>query len=406
MALAEQAYEIRLKPPLPWQRKLEAAYRSDARFVLAVMGRRAGKTTGLGRIAGRCALESQPILWGAPTHDLASIGRKKILEQWRPTITRTTQSPADVDFVGGGSILFRSFERPGASIGRKFRLAVVDEAARVKRQPIYEDLLPALADLGGKMIAITTPRGRTGWVWDWYQRAMAGDPLYAVIHGPTSDNPDRNIQDFVEIARANMPESLFRQEILAEFVEGEGQVFRRIAEAACLPSYRDAAVGDYAIGCDVAKHQDYTVLYAVHTETGEVHACDRFNQLDWTLIEQRISDFAARWPGIIWLDSTGVGDGVFDRLNARGLPVQPFKFSSDSKQNLVIALCNALEKGEVKFPADPVLIGELESFAYEELPSGRFRYSAPEGMHDDCVMALALAVWGRAQYSPVVMGWV
>jgi len=73
----------------------------------------------------------------------------------------------------------------------------------------------------------------------------------------------------------------------------------------------------------------------------------------------------------------------------------PVKFTSESKSRLVVALMNAMEKGEVSYPRDETLIGELEAFAYEELPSGKFRYSAPEGQHDDCVIALALAVWGR-----------
>jgi hypothetical protein len=108
----------------------------------------------------------------------------------------------------------------------------------------------------------------------------------------------------------------------------------------------------------------------------------------------------------VWLDSTGVGDGVYDRLDAAGVPVQPVVFTSESKQRLVIALSNAMEKREIAFPDDAVLRGELEAFAYDELPSGKFRYGAPEGLHDDCVMALALAVWGRAQHAPLVMGWV
>jgi len=38
-----------------------------------------------------------------------------------------------------------------------------------------------------------------------------------------------------------------------------------------------------------------------------------------------------------------------------------------------------------------VLIGELQAYQAERLPSGMLRYSAPEGLHDDTVMALALA---------------
>lgn len=44
----------------------------------------------------------------------------------------------------------------------------------------------------------------------------------------------------------------------------------------------------------------------------------------------------------------------------------------------------------MRFPDGPIR-QELESFEYEYTGRG-VRYSAPQGVHDDCVMALALAV--------------
>jgi len=41
-----------------------------------------------------------------------------------------------------------------------------------------------------------------------------------------------------------------------------------------------------------------------------------------------------------------------------------------------------------------VLINELQSYEMERLPSGLMSYGAPDGLHDDCVMSLALAWHG------------
>jgi hypothetical protein len=41
----------------------------------------------------------------------------------------------------------------------------------------------------------------------------------------------------------------------------------------------------------------------------------------------------------------------------------------------------------------PLLKAELESYSYEITHTGHIQYSAPEGFHDDCVIALALAAW-------------
>jgi hypothetical protein len=66
-------------------------------------------------------------------------------------------------------------------------------------------------------------------------------------------------------------------------------------------------------------------------------------------------------------------------------------------------LAVAIQRLEVTFP-EGAISAELETFEYEYTRTG-VRYSAPEGMHDDCVMALALAVQqtARPQFSvPIV----
>ncbi|MDD5707338.1 MAG: hypothetical protein PHR35_15555 [Kiritimatiellae bacterium] len=42
-----------------------------------------------------------------------------------------------------------------------------------------------------------------------------------------------------------------------------------------------------------------------------------------------------------------------------------------------------------------VLTAELKRYEYEIGPTGQISYRAPEGYHDDCVMALALATHRR-----------
>jgi hypothetical protein len=56
----------------------------------------------------------------------------------------------------------------------------------------------------------------------------------------------------------------------------------------------------------------------------------------------------------------------------------------------------------VTYPAG-VIVDELECFEYEYTRTG-VRYSAPEGYHDDCVIALALAVEQRRRLNPAIRG--
>jgi len=71
---------------------------------------------------------------------------------------------------------------------------------------------------------------------------------------------------------------------------------------------------------------------------------------------------------------------------------------------LIKNLSIMLENEQIFFPADDKqLIHELEAFQYELLPSGKFRYNAPEGLHDDEVNALMLAAWGLKQEQNVAI---
>jgi hypothetical protein len=167
------------------------------------------------------------------------------------------------------------------------------------------------------------------------------------------------------------------------------------------------------VGCDIAKHTDWTVLIAMDAKTGRCLEMERFNQLDWTLQKERIAGFVRRWNALLVMDATGVGDPVYDDLR-RVLPrVEGFKITAQTKRELVQGLMVAVEQRRVMWPMAtvvrsqesefrmrggtgdwPVLTAEMKRYEYEIGPTGQISYAAPSGYHDDCVMALALGVWG------------
>ena len=89
------------------------------------------------------------------------------------------------------------------------------------------------------------------------------------------------------------------------------------------------------------------------------------------------------------IDSTGVGDPIVEDLQRELGNVQGFKFTSKSKQDLMVGLASAIQQRKITYP-DGVIVHELESFEYLYTRTG-IKYSAPSGLHDDCVMSLALA---------------
>jgi hypothetical protein len=101
------------------------------------------------------------------------------------------------------------------------------------------------------------------------------------------------------------------------------------------------------------------------------------------------------------IDSTGVGDPIVEDIRKVCRRVEGFKFTSQSKQQLMEGLQIAIQTAEVRFP-DGWLRNELESFGFRYSGRGQVQYEATAG-HDDGVCALALALLARRQRRPLLL---
>jgi hypothetical protein len=137
---------------------------------------------------------------------------------------------------------------------------------------------------------------------------------------------------------------------------------------------------------DLAKSLDFTVIIGLDKDK-QVCVFERF-QKSWNDTIETVRRICGNTKALV--DSTGVGDAVLESLQAGGRRnFEGFKFTSHSKQQLMEGLAVGIQKQEIGFP-DGVIANELESFEYEYTRTG-VRYSAPSGMRDDTVCALALA---------------
>lgn len=283
----------------------------------------------------------------------------------------------------GNTLDFGSAERPELLEGFGYDVAVINEGGIVfKKQSLWVNTLYPMIK-HAKVRIIGTPKGK-----NTFESLYRRYPHYSFS---ALDSPFWTDKELNE-ARTTMTEEAYRQEIMAEFIEGAGAVFRNISANIRGELITDPVEGvNYVLAADLAKHQDFTVIFVGDPATNQVVYHERFNQIDWGLQKARIINVYKHFKcnsGII--DATGVGDAVFDDLVAQGLNVEGFKFTATTKQELVSNLSIAMDNQNIHYPAIPTLIDELEIYAYEQRANGTFSYSAPEGFNDDEVMALAL----------------
>ena len=385
--------------PHPAQRDIHHA--RDKRFRCVCTGRRFGKTLCLAaELADRGSHEGGGDYgWVAPTYNVAERGVEAFRTIGEGFVNVCGRAPCRVEFQGMvgmplSRVWFLSADNPDNIRGFGFKGLVIDEAAAIPADVWHYVLRPTIAQTLGWAVFVSTPKGRN-WFYDLFTRGL--DPSetdYASFRFPSNASPYFPAKEWDE-AKRTLPADVFRQEYEAEFMEDSAGVFRNID--LCLVKDENGSpkpeyIRNVVIGCDVAKHTDWTVLIAMDAETGRCFAMDRFNHLDWSIQKERILAFARKYRGRLILDASGVGDPIFDDLKRVYVDIEPFKFTSLSKTELVQRLIVAVEQRKVAWSAGwEVLTAEMRRYEYSIGPSGGITYNAPGGYHDDCVMALALA---------------
>lgn len=367
------------RPHAGQQRVIDEA----ARFNVLECGRRFGKTTlGRDRLI-ETALRGFPAAWFAPTYKLLSEVWRDVCVSLGPLRPNVSQQEKRLSLITGGVIECWSLDQPDAGRGRKYKRVVIDEAGIVRNleDAWQQAIRPTLADYKGDAWFLGTPKGR-----NYFHRLFAKgerrDGGWRSWRLPTTTNPNIDPAE-IEAARQDMPESAFNQEFLGIPADDGGNPFGLAAIAKCARGgLADGPVA--AWGVDLAKSADWTVMCGLNA-AGAVCELERW-QGDWGQTKRKILDRIADVPALI--DSTGVGDPIVEDLVREAWTVEGFKFSASSKQQLMEGLAAGIQRHELEFP-NGWLRGELESFEYE-YRAGGVRYSAPAGLHDDGVCALAL----------------
>ena len=355
----------------------------DRRFIVVMCGRRFGKSELSQILSISEAIKGGQVAYITPTYKLA----KAFFERLTAALPfKNNISNLKIYCPNNGSIEFYTGERLDNLRGRKFHLVIIDEAAFIPdlESGWQNSIRPTLTDYEGKAVFLSTPRGKNF----FYSMFMKqGENDWQSFKFSTYDNPYINTREIDE-ARLQLPEVVFEQEYLANPSENSANPFGNAYIKNCIRPVSSQQIVAY--GIDLAKSVDFTVIIGLDNG-GNVAYFDRF-QMDWHNTKETIR----RLPiAPILADSTGVGDPILEDLKREGINIEGLKFTSQSKQQLMEGLAQAIQQGKISYP-EGVIVDELDIFEYQFTANG-VRYSAPSGFHDDCVVALALA-WQNFNY--------
>ena len=388
-----------------------------ARFKVIVAHRKARKTTlAINELIRWAAAVKGTYWYVAPFYNQA----KKIVWQdpemlpkyCPPEIwERRNNTELTIPFPNGSILYVLGADKPDSLRGPNPRGVILDECKDMKLGTIWGGIV--------QPIMMANPSA-----WCWFMGTIEGQDEFWQKYIYSRDSGNSNWFGFLlkasesgiiskealEEAKKTTTQAFFSAEYECEPSANAAAFFRRVRENVWSGDLQPQHGGTYKIGADLAKYQDWTVITPFSLNTFKAGKQDRFNQVDWNLQKARIEATVARFNNAtLTVDSTGVGDPIAEDLRNRGISLDPeegFKFTESSKRQLLDNLAILLEQDKIKIPDDDGLIAELESMRYvmkvNESGKNKITVEVPEGMTDDRIMSLALAVYGITEpISPV-----
>jgi len=206
-----------------WQRDVLL---SDAHQIILLVTRQGGKSTVSSIRALHRALYTLAslVLLLAPSYRQSKELFRKVKDALAAlpfSAPLASESALELEFTSGSRIVALPGKEQTIRGFSGVSLLIVDEASRVPDE-LYQAVRPMLAVSGGDILLLSTPFGKRGFFFEEWEQSGAAWHRTKI----TATECPRITPEFLEQERRQIPDFIFRQEYLCEFVETIDQVFR------------------------------------------------------------------------------------------------------------------------------------------------------------------------------------
>lgn len=387
--------------PLKWQRAViqDVCTPASRGKTFAVKSRRqCGKSVMLENILLWFALNIQGSVSAAVSPTLSQSRKlfKDIVDAvWEGyVIKKKNETLLSIEFINGSTIFFKSSEQKDALRGFTLTgILCIDEAVYIP-DDILELCLPWTQVHKCPVLMVSTPKFKTGFFYRFFTaglQGLKGVYSYDWMNYDTSALLD---QEQLEHYRQMLPKNQFLSEYMGEFLDTDGLVFTGFRD--CMGAPANGKKLYIGIDWGAGGGNDYTVICSIN-ELGQQEDLIYWNnkstqqQIDAVCeyIELNYDRIALVVPELNSI-GTPLTDMVIERYPT--LQWEGFKTLNSTKNELVTALQTAFEKKTIQILEDEAQAVELGAYSAEYNPkTHNTYYNAPQGLHDDKVMALCFA---------------
>lgn len=324
-----------------------------------------------------------------------------------------------ITFLSGGTLRIRSAHTPDSLRGASLTLVILDEAAFMDEIVWFKILQPTLTATGGRAVLVSTPKGQN-WFWRLWRLGQNETDGYRSWHAPSYISPYQSKAD-LDLIRRSVPDIVWREEYLAEFLSTSGGVFTGVDEATVVDLCEEPQPGgEYIAGIDWGVNNDYSTFTVIDVLTRRQIYGNRYLGSGFGDVLSWAATNIAHWsPKYAFLEANGIGRTYYSALlekyqaeivrpNIAGQEeysylgetrVVAVTIDNTLKRDLVERLSYDIQFGHLLLLSSEndygaVQMSELSTYERTVLSAGAVKFAARPPEHDDTVSALIMCYRG------------
>lgn len=331
----------------------------------------------------------------------------ELVKYLEPTglIKRKNGQELRIESIYGSVLQFFSGESPTAIRGNTVSgILIIDEASYFPDQLSngediwYNVIQPITKARCKKIIMISTPAGKRGFFYQFYNKALEGKEGYAYMKRTIYDDSLAS-QDYIDDMKNGTPEKIFQQEYECVFLDSALTFFEGFEKQFRKYKYNYQKTW---IGVDLSGNgQDETIVTKIN-ELNQVEQIKVKGSL--SMKYQRIADIINTSTNLqmAYIEVNGIGLPMYEQIeklvNKKSL-LKEWLTTNSSKEQIISNLAVKIAQDDIFFnEMDNELFSQFGTFLAKFSKSRKLQFEAMAGSHDDRIMSLAMALQAKVDF--------
>lgn len=315
-------------------------------------------------------------------------------------------STLTIESIYGATLQFFSIEAYTAIRGNTVSgILIMDECA------FYPDKLPSGEDPWGsvimpitkarkpKVLIISTPRGKRGMFFSFYNKAISNEKGYAEITATIYDD-ELITKEQIEEIKQSIPLHSFEEEFEVKFLDSSITFFSGFEK--CFKKFDFNRNIKQWVGIDLSSIGTDETILSIINEKNEIETISIDGTLD--IKYKKIANIINSIKSLqaVYIEENGLGSPIINeikKLVKNKTIIHPWLTTNSTKEDIISNMAVKIANEEISFnDNDKKLYSQLSTFIVKYSKTNKLQFEAQSGHHDDYVMATAIALQAKEDF--------